>query len=156
MEQTLATTHWTQLAEIEISYRPNLPMAQRPTLQSSREVAELLRQVWSPDRIGLQEEFKVLFLNKATRVLGICNLSAGGMDGTIADLRLIFAVALKACATALIIAHNHPSGNLKPSRADQAFTSKIREAGALLDIRLLDHLIITAEHYFSFADEGLL
>ena len=107
------------------------------------------------DTIELQEEFKVLLLNKAHRVLGIYNLSKGGIDGTVADIRLVFTTALKTASTSIILAHNHPSGKLLPSTADKMLTSKLRNAGDILDIKVLDHLIISKDGYFSFGDEGM-
>jgi DNA repair protein RadC len=98
----------------------------------------------------------VLFLDNASQVLGYNILSSGGITGTVADLRLIFSVALESLATKIIIAHNHPSGNLNPSEADTALTRKIYNAGKVMDITLLDHLIITVKGYYSFADEGNL
>ena len=95
-------------------------------------------------------------MNRAHRVLGIYELSSGGISGTVADPKLVFMAALKANACCLIISHNHPSGNLKPSQADEALTRKISEAGKLLDIQVIDHVIVTSEGYYSFADEGLL
>jgi DNA repair protein RadC len=89
-------------------------------------------------------------------VLGIYEVSTGGMTGTVADPKLIFAAALKGAACGIILAHNHPSNNLKPSISDEQLTTKIKEGGKLLDIKLLDHLIISSEGYYSFADEGLL
>jgi DNA repair protein RadC len=87
-------------------------------------------------------------------VIGSYQLSKGGITGTIADVRLILSVALKTLASGLILAHNHPSGNLKPSEADKHITSKIRQAAKLLDIELLDHIIISSEGYYSFMDDG--
>jgi DNA repair protein RadC len=98
----------------------------------------------------------VILLNRAHRVLGIYELSTGGVTGTIADPKLVFTAALKANACSLVLSHNHPSGNLRPSKADEELTMKIKEAGKFLDIQVLDHLIVTSEGYFSFADEGLL
>jgi len=89
-------------------------------------------------------------------VLGIVEVSTGGIAGTVADPKLIFAAALKGAATEIILSHNHPSGNLAPSQADIDVTRKIKEGGKLLKIAVLDHIIITSERYFSFADEGLL
>ncbi len=102
------------------------------------------------------EQFKIMFLNKANKVLGIFDVSTGGISGPIADPRVIFAAALKANCCAIIISHNHPSGNLKPSRQDEELTQKIKSGGQLLEIQLLDQIIVTAEGYYSFADEGLL
>lgn len=98
----------------------------------------------------------MLFLNKANKVLGVCDVSRGGISGTVADPRIIFAASLKANACSIVISHNHPSGNIKPSRQDQELTEKIKHGGQFLDIKLLDHVIVTNESYFSFADEGLL
>ena len=99
-----------------------------------------------------------MFLNHTQKVLGIYLLSVGGMTSSIADIRLIFSVALKAGSTGIMIAHNHPSGSLKPSQTDIEFTNRIKEAGRLLDIKLLDHFIIISKDrkYFSFSDEGLI
>ncbi len=102
------------------------------------------------------EEFKVLLLNRANRVTGVYEASAGGITGTVADPRLILAVAIKSVSVSIILAHNHPSGNLKPSRADEELTAKIKEAGKYHEIKVLDHIIISSESYYSFADEGLL
>lgn len=95
-----------------------------------------------------------MHLNRANKVLGIHKLSTGGLTSTIADIRILLSVALKTMATAIIISHNHPSGVLKPSQADILLTEKIREAAKLLDIELLDHLIVSTDGYYSFAQEG--
>ena len=97
-----------------------------------------------------------MLLNRANKVIGIYEVSSGGMSGTVADPKLIFSAALKSCATSMVLSHNHPSGNLKPSNADLRLTSKIKAGGELLDIDVLDHIILTSEGYFSFADEGLI
>ncbi len=101
-------------------------------------------------------QLKVLLLNRTNKVLGLVNVSSGGVSGMVADPKIIYVAALKANACALIICHNHPSGNVKPFRADEELTQKIKSAGTLLDIKLLDHLVISSEEYYSFADEGLL
>jgi len=97
-----------------------------------------------------------LLLNRGNRVLGIMNVSSGGVSGTIADPKIIFTAALKSNASALVLSHNHPSGTLKPSQPDISLTKKLVDGGKLLDITVLDHLIVTNEGYYSFADEGLL
>ena len=97
-----------------------------------------------------------MYLNACHNVLGIYTASKGGITGTIADIRLILGVALKTASTAIIIAHNHPSGNLQPSKADETLTQKLKNAAGLLDVNLLDHLIISDAGYYSFADEGVL
>ncbi|MCT4623466.1 MAG: DNA repair protein RadC [Schleiferiaceae bacterium] len=102
------------------------------------------------------EEFWVLYLSNANKVIRKEQLSIGGITGTVADVRKIFKTALEQSATAMIIAHNHPSGTLTPSLADKKLTQKVKDGGTLLDIKLLDHIIVTEKNYFSFADEGLL
>ncbi len=155
MESTNQNKQW-QVAEIKLSYKSNVKPSLRPKITSSRDAHEVLRQVWNDSVIELCEQFKVLFTNRANKVLGVFEVSTGGISGTVADPKLIFAAALKACATGLILAHNHPSGNLTPSHADIELTKKVKEGGRLLEIQLLDHLILTSESYFSFADEGLI
>lgn len=145
-----------QVAEISISYSSKIKNSERPKLNSSRDVFKVFSETWNPDTIELLEQFKVLLLNRGNRVIGLFEVSSGGVSGTIADPKLIFGTALKACASAIVLAHNHPSGNLKPSQADINLTKKIKEGGKLLDIDVLDHLIITTEGYYSFGDEGMM
>lgn len=145
-----------QVAEISISYSSKIKNSERPKLTSSREVFKVFSETWSNDTIELLEQFKVILLNRGNRVIGLFEVSSGGVSGTVADPKLIFATALKATASAIILAHNHPSGNLKPSQADISLTKKIKEGGKLLDIDVLDHLIISTEGYYSFADDGML
>ncbi len=98
----------------------------------------------------------MLLLNRYNRILGIFEASSGGVAGTVVDPKIIFVAALKANACSIINSHNHPSGNLQPSGADQDITQKIKLAGQFLDIKLFDHIIISSEGYYSFADEGLI
>jgi DNA repair protein RadC len=102
------------------------------------------------------EEFWILHLNRANQVLAKEKIGQGGVSGTVADVRIILKSAINKLTSGLILAHNHPSGNLQPSNADKQLTEKIKNACRLLDISLLDHLIITNNSYFSFADNGLL
>ncbi len=147
----------TKVKEISIKYQGNFKMNQAPKVTSSNSAVVLLFESWDKDRIGLQECFKVMLLNNSNKVKGIFEVSTGGITGTLVDVRILFAVILKSLSTSIILAHNHPSGNLKPSEADKQLTSKIKNAGEFLDIKLLDHLIIIPDgDYFSFADEGIL
>lgn len=155
MESTQQNKQW-QVAEIQLSYKSNVKPSLRPKITSSRDAHEVLKRVWNDSVIELCEQFKVIFTNRANKVLGIFEVSTGGIAGTVADPKLIFVAALKAGATGLILSHNHPSGNLTPSHADIELTKKIKEGGRLLEIQVLDHIIITSESYYSFADEGLL
>ncbi len=145
-----------QVAEITLSYSSHIQCSERPVITNSDSAYTLLLQQWDMHTIELVEQFKIILLNRANRVLGIYTLSTGGMTGTVADPRLIFAAVLKANATSIILAHNHPSGSVAPSNADHLLTQKIKEGGKLLEITVMDHLIVTLEGYYSFADEGML
>jgi DNA repair protein RadC len=145
-----------QVAEIEISYHPHFKACDRPKVNSSKAVFEILSENWNSNTIEYREEFNVLLLNRNNKVLGILQASAGGMSGTVVDPKVIFGAALKAAAAAIIVAHNHPSGSLQPSAEDIKVTKRLVDCGKLLDLPVLDHLIITSEGFFSFADEGLL
>lgn len=147
---------WTRVAEVELVYKTKVKASERPKITSSKDIYEVLKQIWDENKMEMQEQFKVIFLNRANRVTGVYETSTGGLTGTVADPRLILAAALKSLAVSIILSHNHPSGNLKPSRADEELTLKIKVAGSYHDIRVIDHIIITSEGYFSFADEGLL
>jgi len=104
----------------------------------------------------LRKSLKVLYLNRGNNVIGIENHSVGGITGTVADVKLIVATALKCVASSIILAHNHPSKNLKPSKADKHLTKKVNEACKLFEIKLLDHLIVTTEGYYSFCDDDMM
>lgn len=123
------------------------------TVRNSAEIAGYIQSLLSD---LANEVFGVVFLNRANRVKHHEVISVGGITGTVADPRIIFRKALAEDAVSLILFHNHPSGNLRPSRADEELTRKISDAARLFDIRLLDHIIVSNEGYFSFADEGLL
>ena len=144
------------VAEVQLIYKSKVKPSERPQIRSSKDCYEILKQTWDEDKIEFVEQFKVMLLNKAQRVLGIYEMSTGGVAGTIADTRLVFIAALKANACGIILSHNHPSGNLIPSRADEELTRKMKQAGMLIEIPVLDNIIMTSESYFSFADEGLL
>ncbi|MEZ5014614.1 MAG: DNA repair protein RadC [Chitinophagales bacterium] len=126
---------------------------QRTQIRSSTDIFE-----WMYPSLGdlPHEEFWVLYLNKANRVLEREKISAGGLTGTVVDLRIILRNALQKLACGLVLVHNHPSGNLQPSDADISLTKKVRDAATLLDITVLDHIIIGEKNYYSFADNGLL
>ena len=143
----------TNLAEIEISYSRN-NITDNTRISCSRDADKVFRGIFPS--LQHREYFYMLCLDRASQVLGFFQVSVGGMNGTIADIRIIFQTAIKANASGIIISHNHPSGNLQPSEADKALTNKIVEAGKLMDISILDHIILSSKGYFSFADEGLV
>ena len=156
METNMKVLDWTNVPEIKIVYSAKVKASERPVIQSSGNIYSLLLSKWNLNNIELQEEFMVIYLNRANRVLGVYHASAGGIDGTVADTRLILAAALNMGASGIALSHNHPSGSLRPSRADEQLTSNIKEAARYHSINILDHLIITPESYYSFRDEGLL
>ena len=145
-----------EVAEIQLTYKSNVKPSLRPKINDSKDAYELLKENWDASRIEFVEQFKAVFLNRANKVLGILEVSTGGVSGTVADPKVIFVAALKANASSFLVAHNHPSGNLCPSQSDIDLTRKLRDGGKLLEIQLLDHLIVTVEGYYSFADEGAL
>ncbi|TPE42479.1 JAB domain-containing protein [Pontibacter mangrovi] len=156
MEKTVNTSAFHKVAEVKLSYRNRVKPSERPQVTSSTDSYRVLKEGWDQGKLEFVEQFKVLLLNRANRVLGVYELSTGGVAGTVADPKLVFVAALKACASGIILSHNHPSGNLKPSQADLQLTKKLKQGGELLDIAVLDHIILTSEGYYSLADEGLL
>ncbi|AJA67803.1 DNA repair protein RadC [Myroides odoratimimus] len=142
------------IAALEIGQRRRLSeRIEEPIITTSSDVFELINPI-----IGdlEHEEFWVLYLNNSNKVKYKAPLSKGGITGTVVDIRLLFQTALEQKAVGIILTHNHPSGKVKPSDADIQITKKIKEAGRIMDIQLLDHLIITEYSYYSFADESIL
>ena len=147
----------SKVAEIRLIYKTKVNPADRPQIKSSEDAYKLFLMSWDKNTIEHVEEFKILLLNRSNKALGIAPISLGGTAGTVTDVKIIMQYALKTNAQAIIICHNHPSGNDKPSESDTKITKKIKDAAGLLDIQLMDHLIITPhEGYFSFADNGLV
>jgi DNA repair protein RadC len=145
-----------EVAEIQLSYRTTVKPSLRPKIRTSKDTYEILLESWDDSKIEFVEQFKVILLNRANKVLGIFEVSTGGVAGTVADPKVIFAAAIKTNASGVILSHNHPSGNLIASKSDIELTKRLKEGGRLLEIDLLDHVIISAEGYFSFADEGMI
>ena len=142
------------ICEIKVSYSSKVKYKELKTISCSMDVVEILRSFWSKDILEYKEEFYVLILSRSNKVRGYHKISEGGASATLVDPKMIFSVALKCNACAVILAHNHPSGNTKPSQSDIELTRKIKEGGKILEISVLDHIILTAESYYSFADEG--
>lgn len=152
----MKTGNLLQVAEVTLVYRTKIKASERPQIRSSEDAYNVLRANWS-DLVEFQEEFNLLFLNRANKVLGIYNVSKGSSAATIVESKIVFVAALKSNACSIILAHNHPSGNLQPSQQDIELTKKLKQCGELLDIQVLDHLILTPEDgYFSFADESMM
>jgi DNA repair protein RadC len=143
----------TIAAAVEIGRRRQFSdMVQRDRITNSRDIYDIML----PHLIDLQyEEFWILMLNQANHITRRERISTGGVTGTVVDSKMVFKAAIEALAPSIILIHNHPSGNLKPSQADIDLTRKLKEAGKVLDIKVLDHVIVAHTGYYSFADEGL-
>jgi DNA repair protein RadC len=144
----------TIVAALELGRRrKELAPDEKVKITSSKDAYEIV----CPELMDIpHEEFWVILTNRAQRVIKKQQVSSGGVSGTVADPRIIFKLALEELASGIILVHNHPSGNLTPSQADIALTTKMKDSGKLLDIQVLDHIIIAGKGYYSFADEGML
>lgn len=139
--------------EIQLSYKYQTDPTELPQVTGAEDAYKILLGVWDHNRLELAEDCKVMLLNRANRVLGIYHVSSGGTAGTVADTKLILVAALKSNAHNIIMAHNHPSGNLQPSSMDILFTQAMRTACGAIGVKMLDHLILTDRGYYSFSDE---
>lgn len=140
--------------KIQYSVEPDIE--ELPHLVSPDDCYQFLMEVWDHDNISYKEEFAIIMLNQAKKVLGWARISSGGSTATIVDTSMVFQVALLAHANSIVLVHNHPSGTLQPSTADINLTKRLKEAGKLLGIQVIDHLIITSTNYTSFMAKGLL
>lgn len=143
-----------KVAEVELSYKPT--QEKRQKVNMSTDAYNVLLPTFRDGTIEYKEYFKVLFLNQASEVIGYATISEGGITETSADVRIILQGALLTNATQIILAHNHPSGNLHPSMEDISLTKRIAEACKVMRIRLTDHIIMSGSSYYSFATEGLI
>jgi len=143
-----------KVAEVELSYKNRVPYKERKKVQTSLDAYNLLINNHDDDTIDYKETFKVLYLNQASQVVGCFTLSQGGITSTCVDVRNILQGALLTNAVAMVLAHNHPSGNTRPSREDDKITNQVSKAGELLNIKVLDHIIFTREDFYSYGDEG--
>ena len=155
-QTTEITDRSPEVAKVHLSYTPKTKPSKLPKISGSQDAYNILLANWNASSLEFVEQFKVILLNRANKVIGILKVSTGGTSSTIAEPKLVFASSILGNASGIILAHNHPSGNLKPSQADIELTKKLKEAGKLLEIPVLDHLIVTNEGYYSFADDGLL
>lgn len=144
------------VAEIAVSYSQSIRHKDRIKVTNFNIAVDILRKVWNLETMELQETFMLMLLNRNNQLLGVVNLSKGGITGTVLDIRLMFGIALKSVSTGIIMAHNHPSGNTTPSDIDRKITDRVQKAASLLDITLHDHIILTEDDQYSFAHNGLL
>jgi len=141
--------------EFCLSRKPGGKHLKGAQIRTSKDGADYLRQLFGDD-IDIYESAFMIMLNRANNVIGHMKLSQGGVTGTVIDPKMVCKAAIETLATSVMICHNHPSGNLKPSRADEELTNKIKNSLIYMDIKLIDHVILTGEEFYSFADEGIL
>lgn len=150
------TTNQSNINEISVSYKMNKLSGRKITNAELADTYAREMYYQTGCEIELKEYFFIILLNRANEVIGFHKLSEGGISGTVVDIRLAFATALKSLASGMILIHNHPSGNLNASQADIELTKKFKNAGEILDITIIDHIIMASSCYTSFADQGLV
>ena len=142
--------------KISLSFDKKVKKSELRTITGVESCVDILREVFNKDTFDWTEEVVMLCLNRANKVVGFYKISSGGLSSSIVDPRVIFTIALNCAANSIILSHNHPSGNTTPSAQDREITKKIKEAGKMLDISLLDHIILTDDNYYSFMEDGNL
>lgn len=142
------------ITEIELMYRNQVQPENRPIIYSSQSAFDILINCWDMNKIELVEDFMILLLDRSNLCLGISRVARGTVSSCLVDPKIVFATALKAKASGIILAHNHPSGIETPSVQDKRLTKKLRDGGDLLDIAVCDHIIVTPHSYYSFVDDG--
>ena len=147
-----------QLAELNVSYQLSPEWGEQPIIGSSREAYDIIFPFFPKETIALQEHFIVAYMNRGNRLIGVYQMSKGGVSSTVADAKIILATALSVVACSIILSHNHPSGTIKPSESDIDLTKRLKEGAKLLDVSVLDHLIVSPHYggYYSFADQQLV
>ncbi|NDV46865.1 DNA repair protein [Paludibacter sp. 221] len=153
MQTTLST--YNRVTEITVQYKNPLKPSEMPQIKSSTQLEETFRPFFS-DCMEHHEEFYIMLLNRANRCLGVSKISQGGHFETVVDNKIIFQIALKGNASVIALCHNHPSGNLNTSGSDDMITRRIKEGCSMLGLQLLDHIVLSSESYYSYADEGKL
>jgi DNA repair protein RadC len=144
------------ITKVQLMYKNKQNISERPQIKTIRQSFDIILPEYDPDTIELKEEFKVLLLNRANRVLGIVDIASGGVCGVTIDIKLIMRAAILSNASSIILSHNHPSMDTKRSPEDDAITRRVKNACEMFGIKLLDHLIITPYGYYSYVDDGIL
>ena len=144
-----------KVCDVKLTYKTKVKSSERPVIHNSEDIYRLLvDHVYNEGTIQYKEYLKLILLNNSSKVLGLRNISEGGITETSADIRIIMQAAILGNATRIILAHNHPSGSLKPSTVDNLLTERVKNAAKLFNITLLDHIIVTDSGYYSYLDEG--
>lgn len=157
---SLTASQLAQIPEIAISFHfntlPHQAHQERPVIDGSDDAYQVFLHCWEKESLEYEERMYIMLLNGSNQVLGVHHHATGGRMMVLADIGQMFGIVLKANATGLLIAHNHPSGRLKPSEVDKKLTKEVENVAKLLKVKLYDHLIVTPKAYFSFSDDGLL
>ena len=144
-----------KVSDVKLTYKTKVKSSERAVIKDSNNAYSLLmNHIYDSETIQYREYVKLILLNRAHKVLGIVHISEGGLDSTSADIRIIMQAAILGNASAMILSHNHPSGNKQPSNQDDLLTDRVKKAAKLFDIQLLDHIIVTDSGYYSYLDEG--
>ena len=151
-----ATQSLPKVTEVELVYRNKKSASERPSIRTALDAFDLFVRSWDENKIELQEQFRIMLLDQKHSCIGISTIATGGIANCFVDLKIAFGTAVKARASALILAHNHPSGNRAPSEDDKKLTTLFQIAGEVLGIGILDHLIITKEGYTSLSEKNLM
>lgn len=142
------------VSEMEVTYNPTIKVKDRSNVRCSRDAYNIMKDIFPS--LNHKEYFYIICLSRRNSAIAFHQISSGGISGTVTDRRLIFQDALLSNATGIVLCHNHPSGNIKPSEADIKITKEIKQAGEFLNIDILDHIILSEDSYYSFADNGFL
>lgn len=156
MKNSAEYTNPAIVAEIEVVYRSMVKASERKQIKSSSDAAKIFREAYPDGQIEYRELSYAMYLSRDNKVLAIQKISEGGTVSTVVDVKMIMQSALKTNSHRIILCHNHPSGALKPSETDIKLTKKLIQAGVILEIEITDHIILTEEHYYSFADNGIM
>jgi DNA repair protein RadC len=156
MENKLIPCGEPKVAEVQLVYKTKIKPTDRPLVDTPQKAYKILLETWDKNILELQEQFKVLLLNRSSRLLGIYEAASGGTWQTTADPKLIFTAALKANATDIILAHNHPSGEVLPGKEDEGITQRLIICGRVLNVCVTDHIIVSKYGYYSFGDNHLI
>lgn len=147
---------FVKVTEVELKYRNRVKISDRQQISNSLDAYTLFAQVWDYDKIEIQEQFKIMLLDNKNTCLGISNVATGGINYCAVDAKIVFAIALKARATGIILAHNHPTGNESFSAPDEVLTENFKQVAKILGMSVLDHLVLTRYGYTSMSDIGKL
>jgi len=144
------------LSEVEVTYKTKVKASDRVKVTTPKDASDYARQAWGEGSIEYREEMMLILLNTNKQILGWAKIGVGGLSTVVCDPKVIFSIALAANASSIILVHNHPSGSENPSHQDMQLTRTVEAGGNFLDIKLLDHLILTADTYYSFGDNGFI